>query len=231
MVRCSRSGMGKLPNGFCVVFTVWRLLAIHVSGIFHHDMVAEKYWILKNVCLEIWAPAASKGKSPQYHFSSVCEKEEGQSNYTRAHCSCEFHSWTPGTSNICFFPDKFWKLQSACAHVIPTWACRHVFYIWFSIFCHLSCHILSSQSSFFPVGRFLSLGWGFGAFLVFDCRCLQRGAEDEKIQWNSCASCHSSPNMKNCFQHSKSNLGWILRCPHPGSWVLGPKSWSPAGNT
>ena len=22
MVRCSRSGMGKLPNGFCVVFTV-----------------------------------------------------------------------------------------------------------------------------------------------------------------------------------------------------------------
>ena len=37
--------------------------------------------------------------------------------------------------------------------------------------------------------------------------------------------------MKNCFQHSKSNLGWILRCPHPGLWVLGPKSWSPAGNT
>jgi hypothetical protein len=35
---------------------------------------------------------------------------------------------------------------------------------------------------FFPVGRFSSLGWGFGTFLVFDGRCLQRGAEDEKIQ-------------------------------------------------
>ena len=26
-------------------------------------MVAEKYWILKNVCLEIWAPARARGRS------------------------------------------------------------------------------------------------------------------------------------------------------------------------
>jgi hypothetical protein len=32
----------------------------------------------------------------------------------------------------------------------------------------------------FPVGRFSSLGWDFGTFFVFDCRCLQWGAEDEK---------------------------------------------------
>ena len=189
------------------------------------QVVAEKYWILKNVCLEIWAPAASKGKSPQYHFSSVCEKEEGQSNYTRVHCSCEFHSWTPGTSNICFFSQpNSGNCNLLVLMLFPLGPAFIIFYIWFSIFCHLSCHLLSSQSSCFPVGRFLSLGWGFGTFLAFDCRCLQRGAEDEKNQWNSCASCHSSPNMKNCFQHSKSNLGWILRCPHPGSWVLGPRS-------
>ena len=164
MVRCSRSGMGKLPNGFCVVFTVWRLLAIHVSGIFHHDMfimfilfwqvVAEKYWIQKNVCLEIWAPAASKGKSPQYHFSSVCEKEEGQSNYTRAHCSCEFHSWTPGTSNICFFPAKFWKLQSVCAHVIPTWACLHNIL-------HLIFNLLSSFMPYIIITTIIFSCWAF----------------------------------------------------------------------
>ena len=53
MVRCSRSGMGKLPNGVCVVFIVWRLLAIHVSGIFHHDMFHYVHFILTSGCWEI----------------------------------------------------------------------------------------------------------------------------------------------------------------------------------
>ena len=194
------------------------------------QVVAEKYWILKNVCLEIWAPAASKGKSPQYHFSSVCEKEEGQSNYTRVHCSCEFHSWTPGTSNICFFPAKFWKLQSVCAHVIPTWACLHNIL-------HLIFNFLSSFMPFIIITIIMFSCW---AFLVswlglWDVPCFWLqvfakgcGGWKKSVKF---VRCHSSPNMKNGFQHSKSNLDWILRCPHPGSWVLGPKSWSPAGNT
>ena len=97
---------------------------------------------------------ASKGKRPLYHFSSntVCEKEEGQSNYTQVDRSCEFHSWTLGTSNTCFFPAEFWKLQSVCAHVIPLGPAFIISYIWFSVFCHLPCHILSSQSSFFLLG-------------------------------------------------------------------------------
>ena len=46
-------------------------------------------------------------------------------------------------------------------------------YMWFS-FVVISHAIYYHQSSFSPVGRFLSLGWDFGTLLVFDCRCLQR---------------------------------------------------------
>ena len=82
-----------------------------------------------------------------YHFSSssVCEKEEGQSNYTWVHPSCEFHSWNLGTSNTSFFPVKFWfwKLLSLCAYVMPTWAGFHNNCLPFGLhFCHLPCHII-----------------------------------------------------------------------------------------
>ena len=160
-----------------------------------------------------------------YHFSSssVCEKEEGQSNYTWVHPSCEFHSWNLGTSNTSFFPVKFWfwKLLSVCAYVMPTWAGFHNNCLPFGLhFCHLPCHIIIiiliiiittiaiiiiifNHHHFFLLGV-SSLGWAIlGRSLFFNCRCLQRGAEDEKIQSNSCASCHSSPTVTMCFQHSK----------------------------
>ena len=89
----------------------------------------------------------------------------------------------PGLQTYVFFPAKFWKLQSACAHVIPTWACLHnIFTFDFQFFVIFHAIYYHHKSSCFPVGRFLSLGWGFGTFLAFDCRCLQRGAEDEKNQ-------------------------------------------------
>ena len=117
------------------------------------QVVVEKYWILKSVCLEIWAPARARGRCTIFPQTlCVCEKEEGQSNYTQVDRSCEFHSWTLGTSNTCFFPAEFWKLQSVCAHVIPLGPAFIISYIWFSVFCHLPCHILSSQSSFFLLG-------------------------------------------------------------------------------
>ena len=184
----------------------------------------------------VWKSGRQQGQEAAVQFFvKDCLWEKKHTQTTDGHIvAVSFILGPPGLQTHVFFPAKFWKLQSVCAHVIPTWARFHNVsqsYIEFQLFVISHANIWSSQPLFFPVGRFSSLGWGFGTFLVFDCRCLQRGAEDEKIQWNSCASCRSSTNMKKCFQHSKSNLGWILRCPHPGSWVLGPKSWSPAGNT
>lgn len=116
---------------------------------------------------------ASKGKRPQYNFLSrtVCEKKEAHSNYRRAHRSCEFHSWTPGTSNTCFFPAKFWKLQSVCAHVIPTWARFHNVsqsYIEFQLFV-ISHAIYDHHNHYFfllGVSRLLVGALGRSLFLI-----------------------------------------------------------------
>ena len=188
-------------------------------------------WLLRNI--EFWKmfvwksgrqlPASARVRSTIFPL-------EGQSNYTRVHCSCEFHSWTPGTSNICFFPAKFWKLQSVCAHVIPTWACLHnILHLIFNLLSSFMPYIIITIIIFSCWAFLVSwLGlWGVPCFWlqVFAKGC---GGWKNPVKF---VRCHSSPNMKNGFQHSKSNLDWILRCPHPGSWVLGPKSWSPAGNT
>ena len=187
-------------------------------------------WLLRNI--EFWKmcawksgrqlPARARVRSTIFPLF-VRKKKDNQTTHGCI-VAVSFILGPPGLQTYVFSQPNSGNCNLLVLMLFPLRPAFKIFYIWFSIFCHLSCHLLSSQSSCFPVGRFLSLGWGFGTFLAFDCRCLQRGAEDEKKQWNSCASCHSSPNMKKCFQHSKSNLGWILRCPHPGSWVLGPRS-------
>ena len=197
------------------------------------QVVAEKYWILKNVCLEIWAPARARGRSTIFCQGLFVRKKDTQTTDGRI-VAVSFILGPPGLQTHVFSQPSSRNCNLFVLMLFPlgpAFIMSHSLTFEFQLFVISHANIWSSQPLFFPVGRFSSLGWGFGTFLVFDCRCLQRGAEDEKIQWNSCASCRSSTNMKNCFQHSKSNLGWILRCPHPGSWVLGPKSWSPAGNT
>ena len=105
MVRCSRAAQQCL--GSVAGFDVARLLQ---PG---YGEVAKWFcYIMNSFCLETWAPARARGRSMLkfcYHFSSgtVCEKEEKQSNYTRVHPRCGFHSWNlVGTSNVDFFPSQ-----------------------------------------------------------------------------------------------------------------------------
>ena len=141
------------------------------------QVVIEKYWILKSVCLETWVPARARGRSMLkfcYRFSSstVCEKEKD--NQTTHGCilavSCEFHPRglkhifsQPSFGNCNLFVLTLFPLGPV---FIGSYMCFSFFVIFHAIYYH--------QSSFSPVGRFLSLGWDFGTLLVFDCRCLQR---------------------------------------------------------
>ena len=60
----------------------------------------------------------------------------------------------PGLQTYVFFPAKFWKLQSACAHVIPTWACLHNIL-------HLIFNFLSSFMPFIIITIIMFSCWAF----------------------------------------------------------------------
>jgi hypothetical protein len=103
-------------------------------------------------------------------------------------------------------------------------------YIWFWI--SFISHVINYHHNhiFFLLGVFRLLVGTLGrsVFLMAGvCRGVRRIKKSSEIRAQA-VTVHQTWFF---FQHSKSNLGWILRCPHPGSWVLGPKSWSPAGNT
>ena len=186
-------GYGEVAKRFlcgfqCVTSSCWKRFW-HFSSWYVHYV----HFILTSGCWEMLNSEkclfGNLGASCQQAQESAVPFFLWKDNQTTHGCivAVSFILGPPGLQTYAFSQPNSGNCNLFVLMLFPLGPAFIIFYIWFSIFCHLSCHILSSQSSLFPVGRFLSLGWGFGAFLAFDCRCLQRGAEDEKIQWNSCA--------------------------------------------
>ena len=157
-----------------------------IMFILFSQVVVGKYWILK---LFVWKSGRQQeaGRSMLkccYHFFSrtVSGRKKGESNYTRAHCSCEFHSWALGTSNRRVFSQpSSGNCNLFVLMLFPPGPAFKIAYIWFWI--SFISHVINYHHHhiFFLLGVFSSLGWDFGTFCVFDGRCLHRGAEDEQI--------------------------------------------------
>ena len=145
-------------------------------------------WLLRNI--EFWKVIVWKSGRQQGQEAAVCWNSATvfpqalfvrmkKDNQTTHGCilafSCEFH---PRGFKY-FFPAKFWKLQSACAHVIPTWTGFHKILHVIFICCHLPRHILSSII-IFSCWAFLVSWLGLWDAPCFWLKVFAKGAGDEK---------------------------------------------------
>ena len=143
-----------------------------IMFILFSQVVVGKYWILK---LFVWKSGRQQeaGRSMLkccYHFFSrtVSGEKKGESNYTRAHCSCKFHSWALGTSNRRVFSQpSSGNCNLFVLMLFPPGPAFKIAYIWFWISFILPCYKLSSPSYIFPVGRFFVSWLGLWDVLRF----------------------------------------------------------------
>ena len=124
----------------------------------------KKYWFLKNVCLDIWAPARARGRST-FFVSTACEKNEKtekQSKYTRAHRRFELIFGPLGfqTYVICFVPSQVLEIAiclcSCYSHLgLPSWYSTfdfQSFVIFHAIYYHHNHHFFLLGVSCLLVG-------------------------------------------------------------------------------
>ena len=117
-------------------------------------------WLLRNI--EFWKmfvwksghqlPARARVRSTIFPLF-VRKKKDNQTTHGCI-VAVSFILGPPGLQTYVFFPAKFWKLQSACAHVIPTWACLHNIL-------HLIFNFLSSFMPFIIITIIMFSCWAF----------------------------------------------------------------------
>ena len=140
-------------------------------------------WLLRNI--EFWKVIVWKSGRQQGQEAAVCWNSatvfpqalfvrKKKDNQTTHGCilavSCEFH---PRGFKHIFSQPSSGNCNLLVLMLLPLGPVFIRSYMWFS-FVVISHAIYYHQSSFSPVGRFLSLGWDFGTLRVFDWRCLQR---------------------------------------------------------
>ena len=156
------------------MFTMFNFIL--TSG--YWEILNSEKWLFGNL-------GASKGKRPHYveillpFFLKHCLWERRRTIKLQTGASWLLAvSFIVGASNI-FFPAKFWKLQSACAHVIATWTGFHKILHVIFICCHLPRHILSSII-IFSCWAFLVSWLGLWDAPCFWLKVFAKGAGDEK---------------------------------------------------
>ena len=164
------------------VFLLYMFLAFFITICSLCSFYFDK-WLLRNI--EFWKVIVWKSGRQQGQEAAVCWNSatvfpqalfvrKKKDNQTTHGCilavSCEFH---PRGFKHIFSQPSSGNCNLLVLMLFPLGPVFIRSYMWFS-FVVISHAIYYHQSSFSPVGRFLSLGWDFGTLLVFDCRCLQR---------------------------------------------------------